>query len=242
MKRFATALILFLFPAWLANRIVRLWGVRIEGKIGFSWVACDHCTIEKGACIQNFCYVRLPSLTMRRGARIKMFNRIKGSFTMEMEPDAVINYASKITNTPALKYRDTKFLLGEMAVLGVSTRVDMTGNVTIGAFSVFAGAGSELWTHSYYHSREVPKRFRIDGDIVVGKNVYIGSRCIITAGVSIADNISIGAGSVVSKSLEKSGLYVNQPLRFLEFDPDEKIRTLEQIPDAPIDLVYRRKM
>lgn len=240
MKRFTTALILFLFPAWLANKIVRLWGVRIEGKIGLSWVACDHYTIEKGAHIQNFCYIRIPSLTMRNGARIKMFNFIKGSFTMEMESDTTIKFASKITNTTKLKYRDTKFFLGEMAILGISTRVDMTGNVTIGAFSVFAGAGSELWTHSYYHSREVPKRYRIDGDIVIGENVYIGSRCTITAGVSIADNISIGAGSVVSKSLEKSGLYVNQPLRFLEFDPDEKIRNLERIFDAPIDLVYRK--
>lgn len=242
IKKYLTAFILFLFPAWLANRIVRLWGVRIEGRIGFSWIVCDHYTIEKDAYIQNFCYIRLPSLIMHHGAKIKKFSRIKGSFSMEMKEDAVINVASIITNVPALKYRDTKLLMGEMAVFGVSTRVDMTGNVIIGAFSVFAGVGSELWTHSYYHSKEVPKRFRIDGDIVVGKNVYIGSHCIITPGVSIADNISIGAGTVVSKSLEKSGLYVNQALRFLDFDPDEKVRTLERIPNAPADLVYRKKM
>lgn len=242
MKKTITALILFLLPSFLAKRIVRLWGYRIHGRVGFSFLFCDRCEIGPGAAIRSGCLIKVPCLKLEKGAKIRSFTVVKGGFSLSMHEDAVIKGFSKITNSPMLQYRDIRLEMGKMSILGLSSLVDMTGNVTIGDYTVFAGARSEIWTHSYYHSKDVPKRFRIDGDVVVGNNIYIGSRCILTAGITIADNISVGAGSVISKSLEKPGLYVNQPLRFLEFDPDEKIvDSCERIPEAPVDLVYRKR-
>ena len=49
--------------------------------------------------------------------------------------------------------------------------------------------------------------------VLVGNNVQVGAGTIILAGVTICDNIVIGAGSVVTHNLEESGVYVGSPVR-----------------------------
>jgi acetyltransferase-like isoleucine patch superfamily enzyme len=81
-----------------------------------------------------------------------------------------------------------------------------------------AGISSQVWTHGYNHAPEGPARFRIDGSVNVGSNVYIGSSCVINAGVKINDSITVGSHACVSKSLQDPGLYVSQPLRLVKYD------------------------
>ena len=49
---------------------------------------------------------------------------------------------------------------------------------------------------------------------LVGNNVSIGSNATILP-VSICDNVVIGAGAVVTKSISKPGVYAGNPARFL---------------------------
>lgn len=63
--------------------------------------------------------------------------------------------------------------------------------------------------------------------IVVGDNVYIGYGCIILPGVTICDNVVIGAHSVITKDISSSGVYAGAPAKF--------IRTLEQYCEKNID-------
>jgi acetyltransferase-like isoleucine patch superfamily enzyme len=66
--------------------------------------------------------------------------------------------------------------------------------------------------------------------VVIGNNCHIATK-VVLLGCKISDGITIGANSCVSKDLEKSGLYVNQPLRYIEsYDPDEKMNALG-VPD-----------
>ncbi|MDH5474603.1 MAG: N-acetyltransferase, partial [Cyclobacteriaceae bacterium] len=48
----------------------------------------------------------------------------------------------------------------------------------------------------------------------IGNHVSIGSNATILP-VSIGDNVVIGAGAVVTKDIEKSGIYIGNPARFL---------------------------
>lgn len=50
---------------------------------------------------------------------------------------------------------------------------------------------------------------------ILGNNVSIGSNSTILP-VTIADNIVVGAGSVVTKNLIKTGYYAGNPARFLK--------------------------
>ena len=49
---------------------------------------------------------------------------------------------------------------------------------------------------------------------MVGNVVSIGSNATILP-VEICDNVVIGAGSVVTKDIKRSGVYVGNPARFL---------------------------
>lgn len=48
----------------------------------------------------------------------------------------------------------------------------------------------------------------------IGNNVSIGTNATILP-VKVCDNVVIGAGSVVTKNLEKPGIYAGNPARFL---------------------------
>jgi acetyltransferase-like isoleucine patch superfamily enzyme len=47
---------------------------------------------------------------------------------------------------------------------------------------------------------------------IIGNNVSIGSNATILP-VSICDNVVIGAGSVVTKNIKESGIYVGNPAK-----------------------------
>jgi len=51
--------------------------------------------------------------------------------------------------------------------------------------------------------------------VVIGNNVWLGSRVIILKGASIGDNSVVGAGSIVTKSLPDNCLAVGFPARVL---------------------------
>jgi len=92
-----------------------------------------------------------------------------------------------------------------------------------------------------YQVTEGLHRIRIDGEIHIGKNVYIGSRCIFNPGIRVEDAIHVGAGSCVSKDLLEAGMYVAQPLRFIRNDIDSIKQRLSKVTvEGLSDIVYSK--
>lgn len=52
--------------------------------------------------------------------------------------------------------------------------------------------------------------------IKIGNNVFIGADCLILPGVTIGDNVVLGARSVVTKDLADNGVYAGVPARFIK--------------------------
>jgi len=165
---------------------------------------------------------------MGESARIGHLNFIKGYFDLIMDRRSVINLQNKISriSDPKRNYCLSVVHLKYHAKIGVKHLLDVTSNITIGENSMLAGAGSQVWTHGFYFAKEGDKVVRIDGDVRIGHNCYVGAKCVITAGVEIGDCITIGAGTCVPKTILQQGLYVSQPLRFIPFDPDEAMKKL----------------
>jgi len=140
-----------------------------------------------------------------------------------------------------VSYGESCLTLGRLTKVTVGHHLDLTKSITFGDNSILAGIKSQMWTHGYYHANEGPYRIRIDGDIEIGNNVYVGSRCLFNPGVKVRDAIHIGAGSVISKNLEQSGMYVSQELRYLKNDINTIKEKLHRVQDnGLVEHVYSK--
>ena len=89
----------------------------------------------------------------------------------------------------------------------------ISSNVSIGKNTMM---GPEVLFFSKHHKKDIgSKRFVAGYDearpISIGNNCWIGQRVIILGGVEIGDFVTIGAGSVVTKSVPSNCLVAGNP-------------------------------
>ena len=56
----------------------------------------------------------------------------------------------------------------------------------------------------------------ISGSVTIGENCWLGPNCSIIDHITIGNNVFIGIGAVVTKSLEENILVVGNPARKLK--------------------------
>ena len=49
--------------------------------------------------------------------------------------------------------------------------------------------------------------------MVIGNNCYIGASAIILEGITMCNDVRIGAGCVVTKNISQAGTYIGMPAR-----------------------------
>lgn len=94
-------------------------------------------------------------------------------------------------------------------VLGGNHRVD---RITTFPFSELGAPAREIVGHPA--SR---------GDVVIGNDVWIGTKALILSGVRVGDGAVVGAGAVVSRDVSPYGIVVGNPARLVRtrFPPEE---------------------
>lgn len=244
MKKLITAFIAFFFPSFLAAFFLRLLGHKVQQgcKIGFSIIMVKRLSLSRGSRIGHFNIIKCESLDMAPRAYFGRFNVVSGAMDVAMKETAAIGNMNVITRAPlGVTYGVARLEMGILSKFTAMHKVDMTRSIFIGDYSTFAGQGSQVWTHGYYHHRSGPGRFRIDGEIHIGNNVYIGSACMVNAGLTIADGVTVGSNSTISKSLTEAGMYVSQPLRFIPSDPAEVEKRLKPVEVENLsEIVYEK--
>ena len=84
--------------------------------------------------------------------------------------------------------------------------------VTLSYDCVILTSGVE--TINYPRNCMVRGRKHSFGRVLIGDGVWLGARSVVLPGVTIADKIVVGAGSVVTKNLDKEGwLYAGVPAK-----------------------------
>jgi len=246
MKKLFTAVIIFILPSFLAIWFLKLLGYKVDSscKLGFSIILVQHLSLGKGARIGHFNIIKCDVLELGAKAYFGKFNAVTGSMIINLMERAAIGNFNILSRGPlGVTYGKAIFQLGILSKLTSFHKVDLTRSIIVGDYTTFAGQASQIWTHGYYHHRTGAGRFRVDGEIYIGNNVYIGSACLINQGIRIADGITVGSNSTISKSLIKPGLYVSQPLRFIESDPLEVEKRLKRvIADNLTDIVYEKEV
>ncbi|OFX23145.1 MAG: hypothetical protein A2033_15380 [Bacteroidetes bacterium GWA2_31_9] len=97
------------------------------------------------------------------------------------------------------------------AIVSFKCRFDKTNpkGVHIGENSVIT-TGVVILTHNYVEGHGVFV------DTRVGKNVFIGVNSILLPGVTINDNVIVGAGSVVTKDIPSNCIIAGNPAKILK--------------------------
>ena len=222
--RFLTALF-SLFPSKSANLFLKLLGHKISwnSKIGLSILYVKSLTLDKNSKIGHFNFFKGPiTLFLGKKSRIGKFNK----FTRAYSPITYGNSSLCIEDGTGITY-DNFF--------------DLTCSISFGKNSQVAGKGSQFWTHGYMHANSGTERIRVDGDIIIGDNVYVGTRCVFNPGVKVSNAINIGGNSVISKDLTEPGMYVNQSLRYLKKDVQQVRERLTRVHEKHlIEEIYTK--
>ncbi|WP_242120104.1 acyltransferase [Aestuariivivens sediminicola] len=242
MKNITIGILVFILPSFLAVLFLKLTGAKIgkNVKIGFSYLGTSKLVIGSDVSIGHGNLIVNEKLILSNYARIGYLNVLKGPFVLMLKEKAAIGNKNYITRgSKGVTYGESFLKLGELTKITSGHHIDLTKSVVIGSFSILAGIRSQIWTHGYYHGEQGPERIRIDGEVHIGDNVYVGSGCIFNPGVKVSNAIHIGAGSVISKSLEKPGMYVNQTLRYLDNDLKRVKSKLKEVEENNlIEKVY----
>lgn len=128
-------------------------------------------------------------------------NRCLRAMGVTFEGDAWIGENTKFINPNRLK-------LGKQSCIGADSLLACFESVTIGDYFLSA---SGLYINSGSHDLETLKPSH--APIIIGDRVWCGMRVTICPGVMIGDDVVIGAGAVVTRSIPSGWLAVGIPAK-----------------------------
>jgi len=91
-------------------------------------------------------------------------------------------------------------------------------------------SGTDDFTEGRLNGCAIPQEFREThrGTIILEPHAIIGANCVVLPDVTIGEGATLGAGSVVTCSLEPWGVYVGSPARKIKTRPRELVLANEQ--------------
>ncbi|MFT7404835.1 MAG: acetyltransferase-like isoleucine patch superfamily enzyme [Zhongshania sp.] len=119
------------------------------------------------------------------------------------------------------------FLLGGGSVISARCRIDTRGGVIIGSG---VSVSSDVAILTADHDMDDPYFTGRNRSVVIGDNVWIGTRATILPGVKIGDGAVIAAGALVTKNVEPHHVVAGVPAQFVRKRADT----------SPYRLNYRR--
>jgi acetyltransferase-like isoleucine patch superfamily enzyme len=179
------------------------------------------------------------------------FRNMKISFFALVDKRSRVSFKAKINHLAKLKNTE----VGDYSYIGpkcdlwnvkIGKFCSISSNVTIGLathpidfistspifFNPHNGTGTKWVDKKYYDDQ--PK------ETLIGNDVWIGMDVIIMSGVKIGDGAVIAAGSIVTKDVNKFGIYAGVPAKLIKkrFTDEiiEKLETLRwwDLPDNEI--------
>lgn len=244
IKPLITGFVILVLPSFLLAPLLRLMGYKVGNglQIGFSLISVNKLEVGDGVKIGHFNLLINDQINLEDLSSIGYMNILKGPFSLILKKKASVGNKNYFTRgKKGISYGVSELTINHNSRITVGHHLDLTKSIYFGEHSILAGLGSQMWTHGYYHADKGSERIRIDGEIYIGNNVYIGSSCIFNPGVSVSNSIHIGSGAVISKSLDKPGMYVATGLRFIENDIEKVKKKLTQVKDRDIiEIVFTK--
>lgn len=107
--------------------------------------------------------------------------------------------------------------IGDNVIIGYNFQCLVSSNCKIGKNSLFA-SNILISTENHgvdpnhtYATQELESK-----DVTIGENCWIGEKVTILPGVTLGDNVIVGAGSVITKSFESNVIVAGNPARIIK--------------------------
>lgn len=214
MIRKIILLIISLMPLNLLRIFLYRWifkyDISYQSKVGFMvFLNCDKCVINN-ATIGRFNYIDVKFFMMQEQSRMRILNRFSRLYKVTLCENSFIGFKNSFIGTRLglTPYKELEVLhLGKKSAILKENLFDLSDTIQIGNNVVFAGSEHQVWSHGF-----TQERIKIQGPINIGNDVYIGSRSMIMPGVNICDNVLVGSGTIISKSIIEEGFYTSATL------------------------------
>ena len=131
-----------------------------------------------------------------RENRFKSARRMGYSFFKYVSPHSRVGEGFKLRDNTII--HDSK----------IHAFVEIGENTTIGESNIHHH--SKIGSHTILTAGVL-----LGGNVIIGDNCFIGFGAIILDGITVANNTIIGAGSVVTRDIHKSGVYLGSPAKRL---------------------------
>jgi acetyltransferase-like isoleucine patch superfamily enzyme len=152
---------------------------------------------------------------------------LSGPVKVTMGDDCRLSSAMTISGR-GRSLEQAEFIVGDNVGIGwqttvaVGSRVTFEDNVRIGGRAFFAGYPGHP-VNAADRAAGLPDTDDQVGDILLRRDVWIGTGCTVNAGVEIGAGTIVAAGSVVTKSLPAGVLAGGVPARVIrELDPEDR--------------------
>jgi acetyltransferase-like isoleucine patch superfamily enzyme len=174
-------------------------------RLGWCLILAERAILARGARIGNFTIVNpIGLLQLNEMASIGKGNRIVGAQRAE-------TYRRETGRISAL-------VMGRHAGITRDHLIDCTNTVTLGAFALVAGWGSQFLTHG----PDFAKSRQVSGPITIGEYTFVGTGCIILKGAEVPARSIVAAGSVIIGRLtEELQIYAGNPARAVKALPPD---------------------
>lgn len=214
-SRFPMRHILFIgiLPSFAKRAIYRMKGYKIGRGVNLgigAVVVGKDVEIGEGTTIGFFAIVRAKKISIGRHVKIGS-TTIIDTEKIEIGDDAKINEQVFIGG---LSGPDSSIKIGKRTIIMQMSFLNPYKPLIIGD-DTGIGGHCLLFTHGSWLSQleGYPVTF---APITIGKNVWLPWRVFIMPGVSIGDNVVIGANSLVSKDLPSNCLAAGSPARVIK--------------------------
>ena len=164
--------------------------------------------------LSRFLYETIAKYLPKSSARIKVGKKLRGWCVKGMLPEV----GEDVNVERMADIASNKLKIGNHSGIGV--RAYLQGDITIGDYVMMAPDVSIFTTNHNTERIDIPmcqQGNAAEKPVVIGNDVWIGTRATIMGGVTVGDHSIIAAGAVVTKNVPEYAIVGGIPAKVIKY-------------------------